>query len=499
MQSIGNESAQQQDGADPKASRHSPGRLGKDLLDAYKNMEAFNDVTLVGNDGGKVLAPKLLLAARSTYFERLLMGRFEEGSKDEICLQHPSCTSEVLEYLVEYLISNEIRRFRSCIYLPHDEDFGKFEAFGDVLRIMVRVDYAAHYLGLDSLQSYVEAMIHDRMFATEYKEPADGYTYHPNIETDRLDEKDAAAIYDESTKYQELTNIQSLALRRIVDLGIDELIDRDVRDSPDGLTMDQYHDIRYSPVYELRYESLLQLIEELSPSCGKGLFEAIYFWGIIAPAHANDLMHASSMDGPVIREEKEHFESKEMFVESRLTSAKQLVSKVDLRFLPTQYLLGRVNDSGLVTPEHILKVQNMQFKSAYAFVRGADTDIVNGLYEWGGHVLFEEGTYESCSYKKSVDIDGVRRNLFLYSDREGTYIALAPQESDYVTDGDGMDTLYKTNISVDLLNAKAALSGEQNLLFNKGTTGEGESPFPTVDFSPLQNKASTLNLPDWYL
>ena len=288
------------------ASRHSPGRLGKDLLDAYKNMEAFNDVTLVGVDGGKVPAPKLLLAARSTYFERLLMGVFEEGGKDEVCLHHPSCTSEVLNYVVEYLISGEIRRFRSCVYLPHEEEFGKHDHIGGaVLRIMVRVDYAAHYLGLDSLQSYVETMINNRMFATDYEEPEDGYTYHPNIETDRTDEIDAAAIYDESTKYQELTIIQFLALRRIVDLGIHELIDHDVRGSPDGLSMDEYRDIRYNPVYELRYESLLQLIQELSPSCGKGLFEAVYFWGIIAPAHAYDI------DGPVIREEKEQLKSRE--------------------------------------------------------------------------------------------------------------------------------------------------------------------------------------------
>lgn len=127
MLSVGNNTGQEEDGGtDVKptvASRHSPGRLGKDLLNAYKNMEAFNDVALVGVDGGKVLAPKLLLAARSTYFERLLMGFFEEAGKDEVCLQHPSCTSEVLEYVVEYLISGEIRRFRSCVYLPHDKEF----------------------------------------------------------------------------------------------------------------------------------------------------------------------------------------------------------------------------------------------------------------------------------------------------------------------------------------------------------------------------------------
>lgn len=74
MPSVGNNTGQEGDGGtdvndnELTASTHSPGRLGKDLLDAYKNMEAFNDVTLVGVDGGKVPAPKLLLAARSMYF-----------------------------------------------------------------------------------------------------------------------------------------------------------------------------------------------------------------------------------------------------------------------------------------------------------------------------------------------------------------------------------------------------------------------------------------------
>ena len=180
-----------------------------------------------------------------------------------------------------------------------------------------------------------------------------------------------------------------------------------------------------------------------------------------------------------------------MLVESRLTSAKQLVSNIDLRFLPTQYLLGRVNDSGLVTPEHILDVQNMQFKSAFAFVRGAGTDIVNGLSEWVGHICLEEGASweasaeDSISYKKIGETESVPMTLFLHSDRKSTFVALG---SGSVTDG-MQTTYYATTIPRNFLNTNSALCGE-NVVYQKGTEGEGKSPFPTIDFSPPQNRAA---------
>ena len=113
------------------------------------------------------------------------------------------------------------------------------------------------------------------------------------------------------------------------------------------------------------------------------------------------------------------------------------------------------------------------------------------LYEWAGHAYFEEGAYESFSYKKVVNIDDVPRTLYLYSHRHYWYIALAPLGEEFVTDG--MQVLYKlkepvTMHRVNLMNVSAALNGD-TIVFEESTGGEGEKPYPTVDFTPLQNKA----------
>ena len=73
--------------------------------------ELMSDVKLRGVDGKTVLAIRSLLAARSTVFQSMLYGSFEEAKKDIVDIGNYN--GNVLQYLVEFIVTEDSKLFKT--------------------------------------------------------------------------------------------------------------------------------------------------------------------------------------------------------------------------------------------------------------------------------------------------------------------------------------------------------------------------------------------------
>lgn len=124
----------------------------------------FFDVTLVSSDGMNFPSCRLLLAARSPYFSKLLLSDFQERNQEHVSMKMPART---LRSVLDYLISGT---------LPYDVNGGGAEI--DRLHQLIGT---ADFIGSDAMQAdcleYLLCMIEmhcdltctlvERLYATE--------------------------------------------------------------------------------------------------------------------------------------------------------------------------------------------------------------------------------------------------------------------------------------------------------------------------------------------
>ena len=76
-----------------------------EMLQELLTNEDLHDIILEGCDGVQVGALRGILAARSSYFQKMLLGKFRESSSNIIKLGYEGA---ILEDVVEYLTTEQI-------------------------------------------------------------------------------------------------------------------------------------------------------------------------------------------------------------------------------------------------------------------------------------------------------------------------------------------------------------------------------------------------------
>ena len=130
--------------------------LQKDLLRAL-NDEAFQDVTLIGTDHVDVPASKIILSLRSTVFQKMFLGNFQEKNQDRVPLDYPSL---VLQVLVKYCYSDEL----DIDLLLRDSSTDKHTHLNDETAVLaIQLRSAATYFDLPELKSRISQYIGEKI------------------------------------------------------------------------------------------------------------------------------------------------------------------------------------------------------------------------------------------------------------------------------------------------------------------------------------------------
>ena len=412
--------------ADKEESRHRPGLLGRDLLKGLEDPDKFCDITLIGSDDGRVPAIRSILAMRSPVLERMLLGSFQEAQSSEVRLDF---CSTVLRSVVEWCMSDTIETFVEFRDMEKSAGISKKKEKEIISTLQALVDTAAcaHYLELESLQKWLEAMLEKI-----------------------IDENSAFAltIWDSSMKHGAcIGNVCTSAL-------------------------DAVHR-NHKTCLGLEAESSSAFLEALSP---EGL-HALVKDATLSP-HAYDVFNAIETWSKVGSRSNQ---------KDREGAAKTCASEIDLLWIPPKILAQSVRRTGLIEDKKIMDAIEEHANDdgpSCVCVFGAGLACVNGIYKRASYQLNDAPVYEM-----EGEYDGRKVTFGISRDEDtiGWYISM-PKKGQSRSSGTGDDVdFYASSPCIDNsgLSENMTWSWTYNLEIDeaKVTVAEVESP-PKLLISP---------------
>lgn len=370
--------------------RARPGVLSRDLLKGLQDPDKFCDVTLIGSDGGRVPAIRNILAMRSPVLERMLIGSFQEAQSSEVKLGFPAnvllfavewCVSDTIESFVEFLEMNTDREKDAVI--PKEQE----REIITTLEAFVETAACAHYLGLASLEEWLEVMLRkiieqDCTFALTIWDSALKHCVGENtigasaLEAVRLNHKSCLGLESESPSDAFLQALSSNGLQTLV---------KDATLSPYAVD----------------------------------IFKAIKKWSEVE----------DTTDG-----------------ENRTEVAKTCAAHIDLLWIPPKLLLTMVRDSGLIAQDKILDAaaEHARFASPHSVhVIGAGAACVNGVYERSNWPVYTK----KGKFKERDVLFGICK----YQTSNSWFISTLKEGGDQVRGTSGDIDFYHTKRGDDLI------------------------------------------------
>uniref|UniRef100_A0A7S4IBN5 BTB domain-containing protein n=1 Tax=Odontella aurita TaxID=265563 RepID=A0A7S4IBN5_9STRA len=358
----------------------SQDETAESFLDLLKKKDHLSDVSLRGTDGRQIPAVRVLLAARSPVFERMLYGDFAESTDRVVNLPY---TGDVVEKVVAHCMSGSLQ-----IDLP--EDCGEVGARS--LTILVS---AAHFFELEAMEA---AALEKSGYLMKKSPPL------------------ACALYDEAhagaAKHEELSS-NALAF---------------IHENPDSLCSSELGaDLTEDSTgaFFLRSESIVNVFD--ARLCANELtkFRCLLAWSkkeqeepqskkSRALLDTEDLLARSKQQERPSSGETGSSLSRE---ENRQVVAQQLAKHIKLWLVPPSELASVARHSGLVSAETLCDAyeaqalhaekEGVQFVREHVDVKGAGIRGVNGKY-------YPDGVCDGVRrYTKKGRINGRAEILFL--------------------------------------------------------------------------------------